>query len=172
MSTDDTHGILVALDDSEASEQTLRYVAHMTRGRPEFEIRLLHILPAVPPALLEHGGSADPVVEAQLDRELREERQRWIEQAEQAAQPLFDRAKGQLEAAGLVSAEIETECRASISGVAVARDCIEAARDSGCKTVAIGRTMLPWYREVLHKHPCDELVKHAEGLTIWIVEWE
>ncbi len=172
MSAEQKHGILVALDDSEASQQALRYVAHMTQGRSRFRLRLLHVLPSVPPALLEHGGSADPVKEAELDRELREARQQWIAQAEQEAQPLFERAKEQLEAGGFDSADIETECRASISGQAVARDCIEAARDSGCRTVAIGRSMLPWYREVLHKHPCDELVKHGDGLTIWIVEWE
>ena len=171
MSAENKHGILIALDDSEASVQTLRYVAHMTQGRPEFRARLLHMLPVVPPALLEHGGSGDAAVEAELDKQLREARQRWISQAEQEAQPLFDRAKRQLEAAGFAPTDIETECRASISGMAVARDCIEAARDSGCRTVAIGRTLLPWYHEVFHTHPCDELVKHAEGLTIWIVEW-
>ena len=172
MSAEQKHGILVALDDSEASQRTLRYVAHLTQAQSRFRIRLLHILPSVPPALLEHGGSGDPAVEAELDRELREARQVWISQAEQEAQPLFARAKRQLEAAGFDAADVETECRASISGQAVARDCIEAARDSGCETVAIGRSLLPWYREVVHKHPCDELVKHAAGLTIWIVEWE
>ena len=172
MSAKHKHGILVALDESEASEQTLRYIAHMTHGRSEFKIRLLHILGSVPPALLEHGGSADEAVEAELDQQLREARRRWLSEAEKKAQPLFDRARRQLEAGGFAAANIETECRASISGLAVARDCVEAARDSGCRTVAIGRTSLPWYREVFHTHVCDELVKHAKGLSIWIVEWE
>jgi len=52
----------------------------------------------------------------------------------------------------------------------VARHCIETAREKGCQTVVIGRETWPWYRELFKKHHCEELVRHAQGLTVWIVQ--
>jgi hypothetical protein len=165
MSTNHKHGVLVALDDSEAAEVALRYVSHMTAGRPEFRIHLLHLLRPVPRSL--RGGD-----DAEEDEELRDARGRWITQAEERVQPLFERAREELEAGGIAPADIATECRLSFADVSVARDCIEAARNNGCWTIAIGRESLPWYRDLFHRHACDEIVRHAAGFTVWVVEWE
>ncbi|MHC4959245.1 MAG: universal stress protein [Planctomycetota bacterium] len=169
MHADAKHGILVAVDDSAAAEQTLLYVARMIAGRPDFRVRLLHLLPLMPPELLEHGGAEDPGRERELEDELRAEQARWIERKEQEAEPVFARARRILET-GVAPGAVETECRASIDRVAVARDCVEAARESGCETIAIGREALPWHRELVRRHMCDELVRHARGLTVWVVE--
>ena len=169
MANERKHGILVAVDDSAATKQTLRYVARMMAGRSDVGIRLLHLLPPVPPDLLEHGGAENPDVEHVLDKELREARDAWIKARQEDAEPLLDNARSIL-AADFPRDAVTTECRPSVDGVAVARDCIEAAADSGCRTIAIGRDSLPWHREFLHTHACDELVKHAKGVTVWVVE--
>lgn len=171
MSAERKHGILIAVDDSKAAEHTLRYVAGMMAGRSDVGVRLLHLLPPVPPDLLEHGGSEDPATERELNRQVRAARDAWIDTKKKEAEPVLENAKAIL-AASLPRDSITTECRASVDAVAVARDCMEAAADSGCGTIAIGRESLPWYRELFHTHACDELVKHAKGVTVWVVESE
>ena len=171
MSANHKHGILVALDDSATADGTLKYVANMTSGSTDFRIRLIHLLPPVPPNLLEHGGADDPEAHRELDRKLQEGRREWIAQQEAEAQPLFERALSILEPS-VPRENVETECRRSVDYVAIARDCLAAARASDCRTIAIGREALPWYRELFQRHICDEIVKHANGLTVWVVEWD
>ena len=71
---------------------------------------------------------------------------------------------------GLPEKHIETECRCTVDHFIVARDCLAAAREAECSTIAIGRETLPWYRELLHRHAGDLLVRHAEGFTVWVIE--
>jgi nucleotide-binding universal stress UspA family protein len=162
------NAILIAVDDSPAALKTLEYVAKMTAGREDFRVLLLHLLPLMPPDLLEHGGAEDPLRERELERELRAAQTRWIQDREREAEPVFDRAREILEKS-IAPERIETECRASVDRIEVARDCVEAARERGCDTIAIGREALPWHRELVRKHMCDELVRHADGLTVWVV---
>lgn len=169
MKSERKHGILIAVDGSDAAEHTLRYVGRMMAGRSDVGVRLLHLLPPVPPDLLEHGGSEDPTTERDLNRRVRQARDEWIEATKKKAQPILEHAKEVL-AASLPRDAVTTECRASVDQVAIARDCIEAASDSGCGTIAIGRESMPWHREIFHTHACDELVKHAKGVTVWVVE--
>ena len=50
------HRLLLAIDDTAATERAVAYVANVARGNPEFHVRLFHVLPPIPPGLLEHGG--------------------------------------------------------------------------------------------------------------------
>src|SRR6266566_2771117 len=70
--------LLVVLDDSVASRRAVKYVAKFVGKRRAFRICLVHVLPPLPPELLEHGGSEDPAKEAQLEADLKVEQHRWI----------------------------------------------------------------------------------------------
>jgi len=171
MTTDHKHGILIAVDASKAVERALRHVAHMIGGRSDFRVRLLHLLPPLPADLLEHGGSEDPAVEKTLDEGLHERRERWIETKKKGAEAVFERAKSILRDA-VAPESVEAETRISVDTVPVAKECVAAAREAGCKTIAVGRESLPWYREPFHRHACDDVVKHAEGFAVRVVEWD
>jgi len=64
--TQDTR-LLIVFDDSDASVRAVRYVAKLVAQRRQFRICLVHVLPPLPPALMEHGGSEDPLEERRLD---------------------------------------------------------------------------------------------------------
>jgi nucleotide-binding universal stress UspA family protein len=162
------HSILVAVDESPEAERALRYVASFANGK--ITVRLLHLLPPIPSAHLEHGGAEDPQEEARLDAELREKREAWLREEEEKAQPVFERARTLLCSLGVPEAAISTECRPSVDSVAVARDCVEAAREGGCDTVAVGRSDQHGIKRIFHPHACSELVRKASGLTVWVVE--
>jgi hypothetical protein len=164
------HGILMAVDDSESTNRALDYVAHMLGGRPDVRIHLFHLLKSVPPEYFEHGGAEDPARERRLAEELLERQERWIEEEKNRERPILEHAKSVFLEGGVHAEAIECEAAPSFGGIAVARDCLEAAKDNDCRTIVVGRTSLHWYREVLRRHHCHELVRRAEGFTVWIVE--
>ena len=56
----DKQRMLVAVDDSDASRRTVSYVAAFLAGCADISVRLLHVLPHLPPKTLKWGGTADP----------------------------------------------------------------------------------------------------------------
>jgi hypothetical protein len=163
-------GILVAVDDSEAAGRALHYVARIVGNRERFRVHLLHLLPPLPPQVLEHGGAEHPDDENRLEHELEARRNRAFEQQCADAEPLLARARALLESAGFPAAAITSECRSSVDSVTVARDCLESADRHQCGTIAIGRELLPTRSELLHRHVAEDLVKHGARHTIWVVE--
>jgi nucleotide-binding universal stress UspA family protein len=162
------HSILVAVDDSPEAERALRYVAGFADG--EITVRLLHLLPPIPSVHLEHGGSENPAEQERLDAELTEQREAWLREEEIKAQPVLERARALLRELGVPGNAVAAECRPSVDGVAVARDCVEAARDGGCDTIAVGRSEQHGIKRIFHPHACSDLVRKASGLTVWVVE--
>jgi nucleotide-binding universal stress UspA family protein len=163
-------GILVAVDDSPAAGRALQYVARVVGARDRFRVHLLHMLPPLPPGVLEHGGAERPADEAVLEAELQEKREQALSELRHAADPLFDRARSILNGAGFEAHAVSTECRESVDHLAIARECIESANEHECGTIAIGRDALPRFKELLHRHVAEELVKHGAEHTIWVVE--
>jgi len=163
-------GILVAVDESETAARTLHYVAQVVGNRERFRVHLLHLLAPLPPEVMEHPGAEDPGEEARLERAMEEKAEKALERRCREAQPLFDRARTILEGAGFPPEAVTTECRRSVDSLTVARDCLEAADENHCATIAIGREILPRGREALHRHVAEDLVKHGARHTIWVVE--
>jgi len=164
------HSILIAIDDSGATHRALEYVARLTHGQKDVRFLLLSLTPPVPPEYLEHGGSEQSLREQELNAEVSRARHEWVTKTRDEALPVLERARVLLAGNGVEVDDIQTEFRTSVDQVAVARHCIETAREKGCQTVVIGRETWPWYRELFKKHHCEELVRHAQGLTVWIVQ--
>ena len=168
--TDQRHEILIALDDSEASHRALRYVAHMAEARSDMHIHLFHLLRPVPPVFREHGGSEDPLEESRLSEALREKQERWIEEEAKRSRPLLERAKAMLVEGGVPATLIEVASDPLPGSADIGTDCVRAARDRKCRTIVVGRGSLPWFHELFHRHHCHDLVRHAQGFTVWVVE--
>ena len=79
---------LLGIDDSEATLRTVAYVAEIIGPQKGFHVVLLHVLPPIPPELLEFGGSENPQTEQRLDAELKKDQAQWIEQAKQTLRRL------------------------------------------------------------------------------------
>lgn len=162
--------ILVSVDDSEESTRVVRYVADIVGGSRDFRIRLFHVLPPLPPNLLEFGGAENPKRERSLDREVEDERDEWLDAAQKATQPVFDNAKRTLEAAGAPPESLETQFGISVNQGDVVTDILDEARQNGFGTIVAGRQSFSTLRELFEHHLADELVRQGQGLTIWVVE--
>ena len=162
--------ILIAVNDTDASRKAVTYVARLMGRRADVHVRLFHVLPPTPPELLESGGTEDPNQEEQLSAELRRTRLQWTEQAKQAALPSLEAASQVLVKHGLDARHITTAFSASIHKPDVVREVIEAATQWDCATIVVGRHALPWVKEMFYRHVGEELLQHAQGFAVWVVE--
>lgn len=166
--------LLVAVDDSEVSRRVAAYVAHLVTGCRDCRVRLVHILPPVPPELLEHGGAGDAETERQLEERMHVEREGWIERAREDANRMFDSVRQILVDGGVPDEIIEIETfvdRIEILSEVdeVASDLLEVARSEDFGTIVIGRTHHSRWRELFRRHVSDELVRTAGEVTVWVV---
>ena len=162
--------LLLALDDTEASTQAVKYVGKTIGRDSAFAVHLLHVLAPLPPRLREFRGSENARTERTLEQELMVKRERWIKDAERAAQPIFNRATLLLRKAGVSSSAIETEFSVSVNRQDLINDIIDAGRTNGCRTIIVGRESFTWLRRIFHRHVADELVRKGKGFTVWVVE--
>jgi nucleotide-binding universal stress UspA family protein len=164
-----TNKILVAVDDSEASLKAVTYVAQMVRGRDPIYICLFHVLPPIPPRLLEFGGAEDPEKEQVLSAELKTAQLEWIEKAKDAARPSLKTAQIILGDHGVSQDRISIHFSSSIHKPNVVREVLEAAKQRHCGTVVVGRHRLPWVQELFHQHKGEELVEKGQECSVWVV---
>jgi len=132
--------ILLAVDESPASERAARYVGEMIGGHPEHYVHLVHVLPAT------HSAS------------------------EEEARALLTALRQHFVSRGVKAGDIDEGILSVPSDASISDGILDIARDQECETIAVGRNALPWYKETFHHHPADELVKKAKGFTLWIVE--
>lgn len=164
-----TTQILLALDDSEASERAVHYVADMLGRLSNAHVHLFHVLPPIPPELLEFGGAEDPGTERRLSDKLKQAQAEWVDRAKADAQPVMERAKAVLSGAGIAPRRVSVEFSPSIHRPDIPRDILEAAQRARCDTIVVGRTALSWLKEQMGQHVGEALVKKAEEVTIWVV---
>jgi len=164
------NNLLLAVDDSDASMRAATYVGETVGTHTGFSIYLFHVLPPMPPELLEFGGSENPQEEETLSKQLREDQSKWIAQAKETAQPLFEKTKRVLQQHHVAPNKIHCEFSTSIHRPDVVRDLLEAAQNLQCETIVVGRNAFPSFKEMVHTHIGEELVKKGHGFTIWVVE--
>jgi nucleotide-binding universal stress UspA family protein len=162
--------ILLAVDESEETTRVVQYVADVIGNRKDFRIRLFHVLPPLPAALLEFGSSENAERERSLDRKTEAQRDEWLGAAEEATQPVFEKAKDILETAGVPTECLETQFGISVNQGDVMTDILEEARENDFGTIVVGRQSFSPLKELFEHHLADELVRHGDGLTIWVVE--
>jgi nucleotide-binding universal stress UspA family protein len=162
--------LLVALDEHSISTELCNYIGKIISGKQDLEICLLHMLPPPPPQLREFRGSEDPEVEEQLDREMDAVSQRWTREAENAARPVFDNAISILTRAGVPPNSIRRIVRQLVNHEDLADEILKAAEENACQTIVVGRSSFPWFKETVHRHLADRLVRKATGVAIWVVE--
>src|SRR4030095_14958764 len=100
--------IFVAVDDSEASDRAVTYVAQIVDGRRGFRILLFHVPASMPPQLLEFGGAEVPAQEERAEVVLSNTQAAWVEEVARAAQPIFARAKTRLSEAHIAEQDVQT----------------------------------------------------------------
>jgi nucleotide-binding universal stress UspA family protein len=165
-----TEKFLIAVEESAASLKAVSYVSQIIRGRTDIHVRLLHVLPPIPPKFLEFGGAEDPQLEQRLSGELRQDQARWIETAKRNAQASLDQAVAVLIKGGLSPNEVSTSFSSPIHRPDVAHEILKVAQTWKCGTLVVGRHTRSWIREIRSTHVGEDLVRKGQGFAIWVVE--
>lgn len=161
--------ILLAIEDSEASMKAVAYVAKMVRGHEAIHICLFHVLPPIPPRLLEFGGTEDPQKEKELSAALKTAQTEWIEKAKGAAQAPLKRALSILQDHGVPQDHISTHYSSTIHKPDVVQEVLDAAKQSDCETVVVGRHRLSCVQDLFYQHTGEGLVEKGQEFSVWVV---
>ena len=161
--------VLVAIDDTEASERAVNAAARDLAGHPDRHVLLFHVLPTLPTELLEFGGRADDAEEIAGLEQLRERRRAWMQEERRKARPIVDRMKGVLRDAGVSDEQIETAADAPNPECTIAQEILRAARDRSITKIFVGHESFPWHRELFHRHVGEDLAHRAEAESVSIV---
>lgn len=164
-----TERFLVVVDESPGSKRALDYAGKVLGGRRNFAIILLHLLPPLPPELLEFGGAENPRQEQKLEAELRVDQQAWIRSARTSAKSFLTSAIQQLHKAGVARDAIHL----AFSHPARDRDAttvLEHARGKRCHTIVIGHAAHSWFRELAGGDLAEHLLRQGKGFTVWVVQ--
>lgn len=162
--------VLMVIDDSEASKRAVRYLAGLVGRRRHFHIILAHVLPPLPPELLEHGGSEDPGREAELEREMKTEQGQWIAAAEKSAQKDLDRASGILKNGGVGRRSVRMLFCAPGEGRQAVDAVLNIARRYRCRTIIVGRRSVSRFHELFSQELPEGLLRRGQGFCIWVIE--
>jgi nucleotide-binding universal stress UspA family protein len=162
--------IFVAVDDSEASDRAVTYVAQIVDGRRGFRILLFHVPASMPPQLLEFGGAEVPAQEERAEVELSNTQAAWVEEVARAAQPIFARAKTRLSEAHIAEQDVKTLLFTPSAEQSLETSILTEARAHECSTVVVGRDAFSWLKELFQAHVADKLIPQAGDLTLWIVQ--
>jgi len=162
--------VLIAIDNLDPSMRAVEYVGEMVGDRKGFALYLFHVLPPFPPKLLEFGGSEDPQKEEALTQQIREDQDRWVADAIEAAQPIFLQAKETLQWSHVPMEMVCSEVSPTLHRSDVVRDVLNAAEKLYCGTIVVGRDTFPSFKEMYKKHIGEELVQKGQEFAIWVVE--
>lgn len=166
----ETERFLIVIDESSASKRALDYAARVIGGCRRFAIILLHLLPPLPPELLESGGAENPRKEQKIEAELRGEQRTWIDSAKKSAKTSLATAVRQLHKAGVPREDIHI----TFSDPGTDRDAaiavLEQARGRRCHTVVIGHASHSWFRELAGGDLTEHLLRRGKGFTVWVVQ--
>jgi len=165
-----TERLLVMVDESPGTKRTVDYLAKMIGRRRGFHVCLLHLLPPLPPELLEFGGAENPREEQKLDAELRRDQHAWIAAARNSARPALDDAIKALRKAGVSGREIDLEFSDPMDSRDTAGTVLGQAQAKQCHTIVIGHESHSWFRELAGGHLTEHLLRHAIGITLWVVQ--
>ena len=93
--------ILIAMDDTEATERAVTYVATIIDGHRGFRVCFFHVFAPLPPKLVEFGGSEDPQEEEKREVDLKAVRAQWMARAAAGARPASAKAQARLRTVGV-----------------------------------------------------------------------
>jgi nucleotide-binding universal stress UspA family protein len=158
--------ILVAVDESEHAERTVRYVGSLLRNASDADVTLFHVLKPMPRQYLEHGGSENPVVEGQLSRQLRNEQKEWNRKEQQAECPILLKAQETLEKVGFPSNRVTLKFGHEDD---VVRNILEEAQESGHETIVVGRHGATGKARMFGGGVTERLLRDATGVAVWVV---
>ncbi len=162
--------LLLVIDESPASVRAVEYTGNLLRRHQGFRIHLLHLLPPLPPELLEFGGAENPRKEQALENELRRDQQQWIASARKSAAPAVEQAVRVLRKASIPPRNILREFSYPTEPRDAARAVLEHAKAKKCHTVVVGHKAHSWFREIAGADLTEHILRKANGISVWVAQ--
>src|SRR5712692_209681 len=128
--------ILVAVDGSENSDRAVQYAGTTLKDAKGAQITLFHVLRALPPLLMEYGGTENHPTEAQFGAQLRKDQDDWYKKEGEAECDVLTKARDLLAKTGFDTTRVRLKFGHEDD---VARNILEEAREGGHDTVVVGR---------------------------------
>jgi len=150
--------LLIAVDDTDASQRAIRYVGHMAGMIKDLHSVLLHAQPAVSPFVRDA---------ARNDPETLEELNRLQSATAYASEALLERNQGMLREMGVTVDRIATVSRPRKAGVA--KTILDFGHENRLSAIVAGRRRLSTLKKTFLGSVSADLVEHSTFLPIWVV---
>ena len=134
---------------------------------PGVVVTLFHVLKPMPRGLLEHGGSENPAVEAQLNVQLRDEQEAWIRKERESECHVLKEACETLAQSGFDLSHVAVKYGHDDN---IARNILEEARSGHYDTIVVGRQGTSRIKQIFGGGTTDHVLHAAKGFAIWVVE--
>lgn len=151
--------ILMAVDNSIHTTQSLRYVAKMLSGYKEVAITLFHGQPMISQYLLDESRT-DPKASASLKK--------VIKKNASEAQLLLEKQKERMITMGVPGERIETVALQRMLGLS--KDILEYARIGIYDAIVVGRRGLSRIQTTFMGSTSAELLENADVIPVWMVD--
>ncbi|MCA9873605.1 MAG: universal stress protein [Anaerolineales bacterium] len=152
--------LLVALNDTEESLETIRILTRELRDPAKTKITLIHYLA---PVYWEHGGFTEETVEILEEKALRKEVSKEVR-----TERFFDEAQAILEAAGVPPDQIDT--MESWNARSVPDAILTEIELGNYSAVVIGRHHHDTLRRLLNLTLADYLRQHTDRTAVWVID--
>lgn len=158
--------ILIAVDDSGASERALRYVGALLRETRDVNVTLFHVLNPMPRELMEHGGSEDPETEDHLGEQLRKEQKEWVQTEGALEYPILENARKRLGETGFPIDRVTLKLGYERD---IADSIMDESRAGGYGTVVVTRHGPTGTKRLFSSRITDRLLRDLSGVTLWVL---
>jgi nucleotide-binding universal stress UspA family protein len=120
--------------------------------------------------MLEWGGSEDPEIEDKVSSERAEAYQEMESEAIDKGRALIRRLQKSLSDGGIDVAELLVQFEEPLDPKNTTHHILKTAAERDYGTVVVGRHTFSGLKRLLRHHVAEELIRTAEGVTVWVVE--
>ena len=151
--------MLIAVDDSRHSENSLRYAAGLTESVKPLKFVLYHVQPTISQYLLD-AAKTKPSANVELKKLMRK--------MNEAAKALLEKHKALMISLGVPEGDVQVVTLPRKFGVA--KDILEYATALVYDAIIIGRRGVSGLTELLDGSVSNNVVNNSELLPIWVVD--
>ena len=151
--------ILMAVDDSIHSNQSIRYAIHILSGAKDVTFTLFHGQPMISQYLLDEAKT-DPKVSASLKKAIKKNTAK--------AKTLLEKQKKRMITMGVPSEHIEMVAQPRMIGRS--KDILEYARKGIYDAIVVGRRGLSRIQKTFMGSTSAELLESADVIPVWMVD--
>jgi nucleotide-binding universal stress UspA family protein len=160
----------IGVDGSDHALAAVAYVGGIAAEVDTMFIRLLHVVPPVPPWLHDTGVSYEPFG-GHVPEHFPDQLETWRGNQQKRAKRILEQARTVLIEHGASPARVETATEEGASQ-RPSRELRMSAQRDGFDTIVVGRRGVAMWREFAFGGTTEDLLRYPIGRNLWIIEPE